>query len=380
MSFLNSLKFNQSSQNSQSVSWSHFFCIAIGTASTIVFIGFLGLQILAKPKLTSLTGRNQTEAQESQEKTISLSYNVKILPKLQTNPQLEDIVNNIVTLAASKGLPTETLSISLIDLKSQTYAGYQERIPRFPASISKLFWMVALYANFESEMLALDLIRTDALCKTDICRMMQKSDNESASRIVDKITKTTSGSQLSLDEYASWIEKRNYLNAFFQNAGYDRIDINQKNFPIPYLKLDEPQGRDLQMRGRDRKPIRNQMTTEQAARLMYEIFTGQAVSPQASTAMQNLLTRDLRPEVYKQEQYNSVEGFLGESLPRDRIYFASKVGWTLASRQEVAYITTNEGDVAYIIAIFGDDKLYGNDWDIFPEMSLKVFQEMTKSH
>ncbi len=181
---------------------------------------------------------------------------------------------------------------------------------------------------------------------------------------------------MSQEEYVTWINKRSKVNTFFQKAGYDRININQKNFPIPYLKLDEPQGRDLQMRGDNRIPIRNQMTTEEAARLMYEIFTGQAVSPNASTSMQHLLTRDLRPEFYTQEQYNSVEGFLGESLPLDQIYFASKVGWTLASRQEVAYITTNDGKIAYILSIFGDDKLYGNDWEIFPKMSLKVFQEM----
>ena len=377
MDFLPSLKPSQSNSRSQKISRLQFWLMALSTASTIALLGFIGLQISSRPKLPSLTGIIQSEKLQRQEKPIKLSYNVKKKLEFQKSRQLKKIVNDIVNLAISKGLPTETLSISLIDLKSKTYAGYQDRMPRFPASVSKLFWMVALYANFEEKILARDVVLSDPLCQTDLCKMIQKSDNESASRILDRITDTTSGSQLSQEEYVTWINKRSKVNTFFQKAGYDNININQKNFPIPYLKLDEPRGRDLQMRGDNRIPIRNQMTTEQSARLMYEIFTGQAVSPNASTSMQHLLKRDLRPEVYTQEQYNSVEGFLGESLPLDQIYFASKVGWTLASRQEVAYITTNDGKVAYILAIFCDDKLYGNDWEIFPEISLKVFLEMT---
>lgn len=378
MDFLPLLKQRQSYQDSQPISWLKFLVIAIGTASTIVLIGFAGIKLSSKSKLPSLAGKISGEQLQRPDKPIELSYNVKNSPELQNSQQLEAIVNELVDMAVGKGLPTETLSISLIDLKSQTYAGYQDRNLRFPASISKLFWMVELYANFEAEMLANNVMLADPLCKTDICKMIQKSDNESASRIVDKITDTTSGSELLQEDFTDWLEKRKKLNVFFQKAGYENLRIDQKNFPIPYLGLSDPKGRDLQMRGNDRQPIRNQMTTEQASRLMYEIFTNQAVSPQASKAMQDLLSRDLRPEVYKQEQYNSVEGFLGESLPFDRIYFASKVGWTLASRQEVAYIMTNDGTVAYILTIFGDDKFYGDDWEIFPEMSLRVFQSMTK--
>jgi Beta-lactamase enzyme family len=377
MDFLPSLKPSQSNLKSQKVSWLQFWLMALSTALAIVLLGLTGLQISSRPKLPSLIGIIQSKKPQRQDKLIELSYNVKNKPKFQKSRQLEGIINDIVNLAISKGLPIETLSISLIDLKSQTYAGYQDQMPRFPASVSKLFWMVTLYANFEEETLAHDAFLSDLLCKTDLCKMIQKSDNESASRILDRITDTTSGAQLSKEDYVTWVNKRSKVNTFFQKSSYDHININQKNFPIPYLKLDEPQGRDLQMRGNNRIPIRNQMTTEQASRLMYEIFTNQAVSPKASEAMQDLLTRDLRPEVYKKEQYNSVEGFLAESLPFDRIYFASKVGWTLSSRQEVAYITTNDGKVAYILSIFGDDKLYGNDWEIFPEISLMVFQEMT---
>jgi hypothetical protein len=118
------------------------------------------------------------------------------------------------------------------------------------------------------------------------------------------------------------------------------------------------------------------MTTNQAARLMYEIFTNQAVSPECSQKMQQLLLRDLRPEVWKQELYNSVEGFLGESLPYEQIYFASKVGWTSGSRQEVAFVATKDGKTRYILAVFADHPAYAEDWEIFPKLSIHVFNRM----
>ncbi len=132
------------------------------------------------------------------------------------------------------------------------------------------------------------------------------------------------------------------------------------------------------MRGNLDHPIRNKMTTDQAARLMYEIFTGQAVSPQYSQKMQQLLTRDLRPEIWMQEQYNSIEGFLGEFLPIAEVHFASKVGWTSRSRQDVAFISTKDGKTKYIVVIFANDPAYAEDWEIFPEISLFLFNRMVE--
>lgn len=308
---------------------------------------------------------------------LNLTYNVKKSPPLQASQNLQAIVNEAVNLADIQGLPTDTLSITLIDVKTNQIAAYQQDILRYPASVAKLFWMVALYAQIENKILPAQAAFYTPECKSNICKMIEKSDNEAASRIVDRLTDTTS-SQLPLEEnYHNWLEKRQWLNHFFQAAGYKNINISQKNFPIPYLKMDGPQGLDLKMRGNPDRPIRNKMSTEQAARLMYEIFNGQAVSPKASQQMMQLLKRDLRPEVWQQEQYNSVEGFFSEFLPFEEIHFSSKVGWTATSRQEVAYITTKDDKTAYILAIFGDDPAYGNDWKIFPELSRLIYNRMT---
>ena len=349
-----------------------FVGIVTVTATMITLSGMAAMKLsnyLASPSLKNTKNQDR--------EYLELAYNTTSTPNLKSSQKLQEIVDMIVDTAAKRNLPTEPLSVSIIDLHSKTFAGYKNQIPRFPASVSKLFWMTALYAQIEKGMISEKAALYTSLCKTDICKLIQKSDNEAASRILDQLTGTTSGLRLDGEEYLAWISKREQINRFFQHAGYKGININQKNFPIPYLKLENPQGRDLQLRGELSQPIRNKMTTDHAARLMYEIFTYQAVSQKSSKEMINLLTRDLRPEVWKQDQYNSVRGFLGESLPINDVYFASKVGWTFSSRQEVAYIATKDGKTAYILVIFADNPTYGDDWKIFPEMSLRAFQLMT---
>ncbi|AFY79967.1 serine hydrolase [Oscillatoria acuminata] len=308
---------------------------------------------------------------------IKLSYNINKAPRFQSSEQLQLIIEESIDLVASKGLPTAAFSISLIDAKTGEMTGYQDKTLRYPASLSKLFWMVALYAQVEKQLLPEDTVFYTEKCLTNICKMAQKSDNDAASRILDLLTDTTSQPQNS-ENYDQWLNQRQWVNRFFQEAGYQDINIGQKNFPIPYLKLEEPQGFELRMRGNPENPLRNKMSSEQVARLMYEIVNGQAVSQKATENMMQLLRRDLRPEVWQQEQYNSVQGFLSELLPRSEVYVASKVGWTSTSRQEVAYIATEDGKSAYILAIFGDDPAFANDWKIFPEISLHIYRRMNE--
>jgi hypothetical protein len=113
---------------------------------------------------------------------------------------------------------------------------------------------------------------------------------------------------------------------------------------------------------------------------MYEIVTGQALSPEYSQKMQQWLHKDLTLELWQkldpnQGEFNPVRTFFGESLPKD-VYFLSKAGWTSKTRQEVAYIRSNGGQKAYILAIFAEDKAYAQDGKIFPMMSRLVFERM----
>jgi hypothetical protein len=313
--------------------------------------------------------------QKPQSFRIEGSYNIKENPPFKDDQKLKRIVNNAVSFVARRGLSEQRLSISIVDLNSSSlsYAAYQDQTPRFPASVPKLFWMVALYGQYTSGMLA-----EDAVSESDVYKMIQKSDNEPASRVVDQITLTSSGSELSPADLQTWLNKRLWINRFFENAGYRNINITQKNFPIPYLDIKAPVGRDLQLRqvnGKDSAPFRNYLTTYSVARLLYEIDTDQAISKNYSQKMKQYLQRDLHPDAWQHIEYNSIKGFLGEYLPVDT-YFASKVGWTSDSRGDAAIIATPDGKSRYILVILGEGKEFADDWEIFPKVSRLIYDQM----
>jgi Beta-lactamase enzyme family len=315
-----------------------------------------------------------------------IAYNAPLQDTPQSRSQeLDGVVNEVVAFAQQQGLPTESLSISLVDLSHNRKAAYQEKVMRFPASVVKLFWMVELYSGIERGTVSPDYGQHDLQsgCKLPICRMIQDSDNESASKVVDVLTNTTSSKSdiQSAAEYQTWAQRREGLDIYFQRSGYEGISLKHKNFPIPYLGLDRPQGADLQLRGNDpSQPIRNRISTAQATKLMQDIVTGRAVSPRASATMMQLLTRyDLQTGEWKAKEYDPIEGFFGESLPTDT-YLASKVGWTSDSRQEVAYIKSSDGRAEYILTIFADDSKYAKDWKVFPKISKLVFDRMQNAN
>ncbi len=307
--------------------------------------------------------------------TEKLVYNVKQKPELRPSQDLQKIVDQVVNIVSNKNLPTTSLSITLIDLKTGEEASYQQENSRYPASIVKLYWLVMLQAQLEQKG-----VIEDKSLSLELQKMIKKSDNEAASRILDQITDTESGSNLNPKELQHWLDKREQTNQFFTNAEYSNLNISQKTFPIPYLKLYSPQGRELQIRKNLDKPIRNKITTKETSRLMYEIVNQQAVSPNKSKIMLDLLSIDASTRINKRydknpNTFNSVRGFFSQSLPDD-INFAAKAGWTSELRGETAYIATKDRKTEYILTIIAEDPSYAYNWDIFPEMSQLIFNKM----
>jgi beta-lactamase class A len=310
--------------------------------------------------------------------TSQFIYNVITPPKLSKgDKKLDKIVNNLVNYAKENKLPTNSLSITLIDLNKGTTAAYQENTLRYPASVVKLFLMVALQAKIKQGQVQFTSINND------LSTMMLRSDNDAASNVLDAITNTKSSDKsLGKEEFATWKNQRQSLNDFFQKAGYKDINVSQKTFPLPLHNIQEPKGADAQIRGDNpNSPRRNKVTTYQAARLMYEIAKGEAVAPEYQEQMLSLLKRDLgywQSQPINPEEFDPVRDLFGEKLPANRVEFYSKAGWTTTSRQEVAYVVSKGGKARYILAIFGNDKAYGDNKKAFPQMSRLVFDEMTK--
>jgi len=308
---------------------------------------------------------------------VEIVYNVNTPPDLKPSQNLQDIVDELVNMAAEKNLPTEDLSITLINVNTGEIAGYQQQELRYPASVIKMFWMVYLYALSEG-----GIFPDETAFSGDLYKMIQQSSNDSASRIIDVISDAKSGAALKDEAYQDWLKKRQQLNNFFQKAGYEGIILNQKTYPIGYLKMSKPQGREFQMWKDPEDPMQNKISSDQGARLMYEIVTGKSVSPESSQKMIHWLARDLHPTAWDVDSaslggFNPVKGFFGESLPPDTIDFASKAGWTSTSRHEVAFVKTRDGQTAYILTVLGSDRAWANNWGIFPQMSRTVFESLT---
>ncbi|MDH6078485.1 class A beta-lactamase-related serine hydrolase [Chrysosporum ovalisporum FSS-45] len=305
---------------------------------------------------------------------------ISYTPNKETNRynydgELQSIVNDIVNYVRERNIYTEHLSISLINVNSHqccNYAGHSDSTPRFSASIIKLFWMVYLYGLYQEGYVT-------EIPQKAVHKMIQDSDNESASLIVDKITGTQSGDKLSGDEFQKWYQKRLSLNKFFQKAGYDPINISQKLFPISYSDNHSPMGRDLQIRKNEvyPVPVRNYTTTRDVARLLLEIEQEKSISKQYSREMKTLLKRSLKKEDWQNKQFNAIEGFLGEGL-QENTYFLSKMGWNSKTRNDAAIIGSPDGKHKYILVIFGDDPRFYQDKEIFPEISRRVYKQITK--
>ncbi len=311
--------------------------------------------------------------QNIENKYAKLVYNTKP-PEFKSSENLDKIVNDIVSYVENKGLPSDKLSVSLLEInkpKFPTYAGHSDRNSKFTASVVKLFWMVYLYGNYNTNKLQQGIIS-----EKDLKKMIQDSDNESSSVIVDKITGTESGESLSGEELKEWLQRRLAMNLFFQNAGYYPINISQKVFPTSYQKNDAPVGRDLQLRDNEINPIRNYTNSYDIARLLYEIYMEKSISKKYSRKMKKLMKRDLSPVAWKNKEFNAIEGFLGEKLPQN-IKFYSKMGWNFKTRNDAAIIVSPDEKSKYILVVLGDDPSFYKDKTLFPEISRMVYDRMT---
>jgi hypothetical protein len=181
------------------------------------------------------TGDNSLTEQRQPSQNLEWIYNIKNPPDFSYNLELQAIINLVLEQVEAEGLPTANLSLHLIDVKTQSFAEYRSQIPRFPASITKLFWMVALYDQVNRGQLSADFIDYNSECLTDICQLIKKSNNESASRILDLITDTSSIPEAQTESFETWVKKRNSVNQFFRKPDIKILILVRKIFPFLIL-------------------------------------------------------------------------------------------------------------------------------------------------
>ena len=278
---------------------------------------------------------------------------------------LQDLVNRAARTTldrfAAQKLEEKQLSITLIDLRNPARpitASFRGNERIYPASVSKLFYLVAAHRWLEDKKIEQTPELTRALRD-----MIVDSSNEATQYVVDVITHTTSGYELPPKEMREWQYKRNAVNRYFTELGYTNININQKTF------CEDAYGRERVSRGPNGEN-RNKLTTDATARLMMEIVTGKVANAARTAQMMELLKRDYNGKTGDTDDQGT--GFTGMALKgRDGYRLWSKAGWTSTTRHDVAYIEMPDG-AKFVLATFTTD--HSRDREIISAVARVVIE------
>ena len=129
---------------------------------------------------------------------------------------------------ADKKLDEKQLSITLIDLHDPEHpvkASFRGNERVYPASVVKLFYLAAAHRWLEDKK-----IEDTPELRRALKDMIVDSSNDATQYVVDVLTHTTGGYELSPKEMEEWQEKRNVVNRYYASLGYTNINVNQKTF------------------------------------------------------------------------------------------------------------------------------------------------------
>ena len=278
---------------------------------------------------------------------------------------LDTAVADVLTQFASTKLQSNQLAVTLIDLREidrPTRATYRGDVQVYPASVVKLFYLAAAHRWLEDARLA----DTPELRRA-MRDMIVESYNEATHYIIDLLTDTTSGPELTEPQIDSWFDKRNVVNRYFSSVGYTNINANKKPW------CEGPYGRESQSIKRH-KPSRNMLTTDATARLVTEMVRGKAVTSKRSAEMLELMIRDPQEKIEEGSEPDQGNAFIGLAL-RDRpeAKLWSKAGWTSQTRHDAACVELPNG-IRFVLVIFTLD--HANERGIIESIAKRVIEGM----
>src|SRR5438132_180689 len=273
---------------------------------------------------------------------------------------LQELVNQAahaaLTKFADKKLTENQLSITLIDLRDAQHpvtASFRGNERIYPASVVKLFYLVAVHRWLEDKKIQ----ETDEL-KRAVHDMIVNSYNEATQYVVDVLTHTTGGYELSPEEMQDWQYKRDAMNQYELSLGFTNINVNQKTF------CEDAYGREKVSRGPNGEN-RNKLTTDATARLLSEIVTGRAVNAPRSAQMMELLKRDFSgTSTDNDDQGHGFTGIALQGMSGAKLW--SKAGWTSTTRHDAAYIELPNGAKFVLVTVTVD---HANEREIIPTVA-----------
>jgi hypothetical protein len=290
------------------------------------------------------------------------SANTKSKTEFGHSVSLQKLVDRAVQATlekfADKKFQTNQLAITLVDLHDPDkplQASHRGGVQIYPASVIKLFYLTAAHQWLEEGKL-----EDTAELRRAMRDMIVDSGNEPTHYIVDLLTDTTSGPELSPAEMEIWYHRRNAVNRYFDSLGYTNINVNRKPW------CEGPYGREMQSVKLHPPNHRNWLTTEATARLLTEIVTGKAVSAKRSEEMMPLLRRD----PFASKPNSQARDYTGAALPPGSKLW-SKAGWTSQTRHDAACVELPDGR-RFVLVTFTID--HASEREIIPTVARVVLQ------
>lgn len=235
----------------------------------------------------------------------------------------------------------------------------------YPASVVKLFYLVAAHEWLERGMIPPSTELDRALRD-----MIVDSSNDATGLVVDVLSGTTGGPELSPGPFETWKYQRNIVNRYFQSLNWSEfatINVNQKTW------CDGPYGRERAFYG-ENFDNRNMLTTTATAKLLHSIVGGVAVTSERSRSMMELMQRSLDPVDLEADPENQVVGFIGGGVPRIAKVW-SKAGLMSRVRHDAAYVELPDLQ-PYLLVIFTEGKSHSTNGDILPFVTQQINQVM----
>jgi beta-lactamase class A len=288
-----------------------------------------------------------------------------------SSARLQKVVDDAARAALGrfkeKGFAEKHLAVTLIDLTDPARperASFRGAEPIYPASVVKLFYLAAAHRWLEDGRLKESEEFSRALRD-----MIVESSNDATHYVLDSLSGVSNGAELSPEELKAWAERRNVVNRYFASLGYTvgpgGINVNQKPW------CEGPYGRERQFLG-PKFENRNKLTTDATARLVFEIVTGRAVSPERSRRMFDLMKRDFAGK--SEDPDDQAHGFTGIALePGTRLW--SKAGWTSTARHDAAYLELPDGRRLVLVTFTTD---FAKERDIIPTITREVIKAVRR--
>lgn len=295
-----------------------------------------------------------------------LSLKVKTKPKkIEVSEKLQEILDNSIAQTLenfeARGLKFDSVAATLIDLRDEKeikMASYRGGEKIYPASVVKMFYMVALHRWLED-----GKVKLTPELERGLRDMIVDSSNEATGYILDVLTETSSGAEMPEDEFKKWAYKRNAVNRYFASLGYENINVNQKTH------CEDAYGIEQQFRNY-RGENRNMLTTDATAKLLTEIALGRAVTRKRSRQMLELMRRDWEKPVKNPDNKEFISYALS---PGTKLW--SKEGWTSKTRHDAALIETPEGK-KFVLVIFTEN--FATEREIIPGIARGVIEGLQK--